>query len=76
MGIQGESSAITLLWLLFYSTVAGVVPCGGRKKSPRTNFDIEWNSRQCKVNDKYVLCVLCLKIKNKQKKKKKKKKKR
>ena len=22
--------------LLFYSTVAGVVPCGGRKKSPRT----------------------------------------
>ena len=24
-------------WLLFYSTVAGVVPCGGRKKSPRTS---------------------------------------
>ena len=23
--------------LLFYSTVAGVVPCGGRKKSPRTS---------------------------------------
>ena len=25
-----------LFLLVFYSTVAGVVPCGGRKKSPRT----------------------------------------
>ena len=25
------------LWLLFYSTLAGVVPCGGRKKSPHTS---------------------------------------
>ena len=24
-------------WLLFYSTIAGVVPCGGRKKSSRTS---------------------------------------
>ena len=26
-----------IFWLLFYSTVAGVVLCGGRKKSPRTS---------------------------------------
>ena len=33
---EPEGSVLTTM-VLFHSTVAGVVQCGGRKKSPRTS---------------------------------------
>ena len=34
---NNKTSYGNLIWLLFYSTVDGGVPCGGRKKSPHTS---------------------------------------
>ena len=47
----------THIWILFAFTAAGVVPCGGRKTSPRTStivqflfyFFVLWDQREYSV---------------------------